>query len=236
MIRTRRDIPELMDEPAVDGRDVDTALLELSLINRWLGGDRVSRRGVEQILRSLPPDRPITVLDVGAGGSDLSRALAPIGRQFEITALDVNPQIADFARAHGRPVTVIIGSAHSLPFGERSFDIVHLSLFLHHCTDDEASALVMNISRIARHGIVINDLHRHAIAYVSISLLTRLLSRSALVRHDAPASVLRGFLRRELAALVPVGLRPDLSISWHWAFRWCVSIPVTPPTDVVSSR
>lgn len=232
MIGNRRNIPELMDEPTVDGRDVDKALLELSMINRWLGGDRVSRQGVRQILRSLPPGRPVTVLDVGAGGSDLSRALAPIGRQFEITALDVNPRVAVFARTHGRPVTVIIGSAHALPFRERSFDIVHLSLFLHHCTDDEARTLLTSLSRIARHGIVINDLHRHAIAYMSISLLTRLVSRSALVRHDAPASVLRGFLRKELAALVPARLQPSLSISWHWAFRWCVSVPLVDPLDV----
>jgi ubiquinone/menaquinone biosynthesis C-methylase UbiE len=234
MIGSRRNIPELMDEPALDGRDVDNALLELSMINRWLGGDRVSREGIKRILGSLPPGRPVTVLDVGAGGSDLSRALAPIGRQFEITALDVNPRVANFARTHGRPVTVIIGSAHALPFPDKSFDLVHLSLFLHHCTDEEARKLLLNLARIARHGIVINDLHRHALAYVSIALLTRLFSRSVFVRHDAPASVLRGFLRGELAALVPARLHPGLSISWHWAFRWCVSIPLTDPTDVVS--
>lgn len=236
MLGGRENIRELMDDPGVTGEDINRALLELSTINRWLGGDRVSRLGVQRILRSVPPGRPVTVLDVGAGGSDLSRALAPLGRQFEITALDVNPRAADFARMHGRPVTMIIGSAHALPFGERSFDIVHLSLFLHHCTDDEARALLTNLSRIARHGIVINDLHRHAIAYVSISLLTRLLSRSALVRHDAPASVLRGFLRKELAALVPVRLHPALSLSWHWAFRWCVSLPLMDPIDGPSSQ
>jgi len=236
MIGGRRNIHEAMDDLAVDEQDLGRALRELSMINRWLGGDRVSRLGVQRILRSLPPGRPVTVLDVGAGGSDLSRALAPLGRQFDITALDVNPRAGDFARSHGRPVTGIVGSAHALRFDEGSFDIAHVSLFLHHCSDEEASALLKNLSRIARHGIVINDLHRHAIAYASIFLLTKLFSRSAIVRHDAPASVLRAFLRGELAALVPAELRTAVSISWHWAFRWCVSVSLANPRDDTRSR
>jgi ubiquinone/menaquinone biosynthesis C-methylase UbiE len=220
-----------MDDLEIDPVSIDRALQELSTINRWLGGDRVSRLGVERIVRSLQPDRPVSVLDVGAGGSDLLRALAPIGRRFEVTALDVNPRAGDFARKHGRPVTVVVGSAHALPFEERSFDLAHVSLFLHHCTDEEARVLLDKLSRIARYGIIINDLHRHPIAYASILLLTRLFSQSALVRHDGPVSVLRGFLRRELAAIVPARLQTAASISWHWAFRWCVSITLADPMD-----
>ena len=234
MIGGRRNIHELMDDPAADAATLESALHELSMINRWLGGDRASRRGVQRILRSMPADRPISVLDVAAGGSDLSRALAPLGRTFEVTALDLNPRAGDFARKHGRPITAIVGSAHALPFHERSFDIAHVALFLHHCTDEEARALLENLSRIVRFGIVINDLHRHAIAYASISLLTGLFSRSVFVRHDAPVSVLRGFLRREIAALVPARLRT--SISWLWAFRWCVSVIVSDPIDDTPSR
>lgn len=231
MIGGRQDIHELMDDPEVDEASHHRALRELSMINRWLGGDRVSRRGVERILPYVPPGRPVSVLDVGAGGSDLSRALAPLDRQFEITALDLNARAGDFARNQGRPVRVIVGSAHALPFDERTFDIAHASLFLHHCPDQQARELLQNLSRIARYGIVINDLHRHTLAYASIFLLTRLFSGSALVRHDAPVSVRRAFLRRELVALFPAPLHPALSVSWHWAFRWCASVCLTDPLD-----
>jgi ubiquinone/menaquinone biosynthesis C-methylase UbiE len=231
MIGARQYIHELMDDPAVDEASHHQALRELSVINRWLGGDRVSRRGVERFLQHIPSDRPVSVLDVGAGGSDLSRALAPLGRRFDITALDLNARAGDFVRKLGHPVQVVVGSAHALPFDEQTFDIAHASLFLHHCTDDQARALLENLSRIARYGIIINDLHRHTIAYASISLLTRLFSRSALVRYDAPASVLRGFLRRELVVLFPARLHTALSISWHWPFRWCASVPLTKTRD-----
>ncbi len=91
----RRTIPELMDDPTVPRGSIDRALHELAIINRWLGGERVSRLGVGRIVRSLRPGTPITILDVGAGGFDLSRALAPLGRQFEVTALDIKPTTVD---------------------------------------------------------------------------------------------------------------------------------------------
>jgi ubiquinone/menaquinone biosynthesis C-methylase UbiE len=222
MVGGRRNIPELMDDLKVDARSLDRALAELSIINRWLGGDRVSRLGVRRILRTVPDGRTVTVLDVAAGGSDLMRALAPLGRSFEVTALDRNPRSGEFARKQGRTITQVVGSAHALPFQDRSFDIAHVSLFLHHCTDGEIRNLLHHLSRIARFGVVINDLHRHAFAYGGVSLLTRVLSRSDLVRHDAPASVLRGFLRSELLDLLPD--TQQASVSRRWAFRWLATI------------
>jgi hypothetical protein len=95
--------------------------------------------------------------------------------------------------------------------------------------------LLENLSRIARYGIIVNDLHRHAMAYLGISLLTRIFSRSAIVRYDGPASVLRGFLRKELPSLFPERLHAALSISWHWAFRWCVAVPLRDSVDDTAS-
>jgi len=231
MIGSRRTLSEMMDDPSVADDQVDRALNELSVINRWLGGFRVSRLGVGHLINSLPVDRPVSVLDVGAGGSDLPQALAPLGRRVDVTSLDLNFHACVRAGGERPPVTAVNGSALSLPFRDRSFDIAHVSLFLHHCTDAEAQTLLADLSRVARHGIVINDLHRHALAYVGISMLTGIFSRSALVRNDAPVSVLRGFLRGEIDALLPPGLQSSTSVSWHWAFRWCVCIPLTDKGD-----
>ncbi len=231
MVGARRNIPEMMDDPAVEDGKVVRALHELAVINRWLGGYRVSRLGVGRLISALSLDRPVTVLDVGAGGSDLPMALAPLRRRFDVTSLDINYHSCVRAMGQRHPVTAVNGSAFSLPFRDRSFDIAHASLFLHHCTDEAAETFLLDLSRVARYGVVINDLHRHTMALAGITVLTGVLSRSAIVRHDAPASVRRAFLRNEIEALLPAGLRASTSISWHWAFRWCVSIALTAARD-----
>jgi hypothetical protein len=71
----------------------------------------------------------------------------------------------------------------------------------------------------SRVGFFINDLHRHPLAYYSIKWLTRLFSKSYLVKNDAPISVERGFIKKEWENLCAMaGIKP-LSIQWQWAFR-----------------
>jgi hypothetical protein len=52
--------------------------------------------------------------------------------------------------------------------------------------------------QIAKRRVLVNDLHRHRVAYFSIRALSFLFSRSRMVRHDGPVSVLRAFRPSEL--------------------------------------
>jgi len=76
----------------------------------------------------------------------------------------------------------------------------------------------------AKVGFIMNDLHRHPLAYYSIAVLTRLFSRSYLVKNDAKLSVLRGFKREELKKLIPHSPFFRWKLSWCWAFRWLLII------------
>ena len=102
-------------------------------------------------------------------------------------------------------------------------DIVHCSLFCHHLKDDELTELFQYMNKHAKVGFVINDLQRHWFAYYSIKFLTRLLNGSSLVKNDAPLSVLRGFKKNELNALLDKSSVKKYSISWKWAFRYLVT-------------
>ncbi len=218
----RRDDQELMDRPGIPYHDLETALGELGVINRWLGGFRTTRIGIERLTRDLPAGMVLSVLDLASGGTDLREVLRPLGREFRVTALDINPQMHEFAGRHGQET--VTASAHQLGYPDHSFDIVHTSLFLHHCTDTDAALLISRAARIARLGVVVNDLQRSRIALVAISILTALFSRSAIVRHDAPLSVRRGFTRRELASVLADAGVSNAAPSRHWAFRWCLCI------------
>jgi hypothetical protein len=73
-------------------------------------------------------------------------------------------------------------------------------------------------------GFFINDLQRHPFAYHSIKILTKIFSRSYLVKNDGPISVLRGFRKNEWMQLIEKAGITKYSIYWRWAFRYLVVV------------
>jgi ubiquinone/menaquinone biosynthesis C-methylase UbiE len=177
---------EIMDDLSRVESEFAAAYRELTIINRWLGGIRA-------IEKFLPSGRDLLMLDVAAGGCDVSEALL---QKFpcHIVALDLNGR----GLKRAKRAWPLIGDAMDLPFPERSFDVAMSSLFFHHLSNEHCVRVLAQMWRIARRRVIINDLHRHAIAYFSIRGLTRLFSRSPMVRHDAPVSVRRSFRPAEL--------------------------------------
>jgi len=107
-------------------------------------------------------------------------------------------------------------------FAAQSYDVLTASLFCHHFTDDELVLLLRRWQQQAGVAVIINDLHRHWLAYHSIRLLTKLFGGSRLVQHDAPLSVARAFSRADWRRLLAAADIPAYSLRWCWAFRWQV--------------
>ena len=120
-------------------------------------------------------------------------------------------------------VRVGAGDALDLSLVDDAVDLTLAALFLHHFEGPQAVALLREMQRVARIGIVVNDLHRHPLAYWGIRLVGALVPTSAMFRHDAPLSVLRGFSRDELTALARQANLSRAVIRWHWAFRWTLT-------------
>jgi ubiquinone/menaquinone biosynthesis C-methylase UbiE len=230
MLGPRSSLLEMIDDMSITDERIDDALKELKVVNHFLGGGNVSRLGVARVTRTLPKDLPLRILDCGAGGSDLPRVLSSLDKRVEVTALDLNVRACQHAASKFASSHVVNASAFRLPFRDRAFDIVHASLFCHHFGPHELRSLLAEWSRVARIGIVINDLQRSAMAYLGIMALTRLFSRSIMVRNDAPLSVRRGFLKNELLEITAAYSR--VTITRHWAFRWLVTIELTGKNNV----
>lgn len=177
---------EIMDDLSRPESEFDAAYRELTVINRWLGGIRA-------IQRFLPVESNLLMLDVAAGGCDVSEALL---RRIpcRIVALDLNGR----GLRRARRAWPLVGDALELPFADLTFDVTMASLFFHHLPNDGCVHVLSEMWRIARRRVIINDLHRHFFAYYSIRALTTLFSRSPMVRHDAPVSVRRSFRPAEL--------------------------------------
>jgi hypothetical protein len=85
-------------------------------------------------------------------------------------------------------------------------------------------AFFSHLKKQAGIGFLINDIHRHSLAYYSIKLLTTLFSKSSMVKYDAPLSVLRAFSRKELSNILRSAGIESFTIKWKWAFRWQVVV------------
>lgn len=225
MLGPRSTSPEVMDDMSITDERIDAALKELTVINRFLGGNRASLFGIRQMAESLPRSHRIRILDCGAGGADLVNALRALDRPYTITSLDLNFRACHYSKSRRSGLNAVNGSAFKLPFRDRSFDLIHAAMFCHHFDDKALGLILHEWSRVASVGIVINDLRRSAAAFLGITFLTKLLSRSPMVRNDAPLSVRRGFQRDELAGITSG--YGSVTMSRHWAYRWLVTIAFT---------
>lgn len=222
MFFPRRDnSKEIMDDHSITGPEMYKALDELEVINKYLGGRAVTREGIEYCLKAAGGKKSFTLLDLGSGGSDVLRFNG--GAKIKVFHLDVNPGILKRMKSLNSDADCICADAAALCFKEKSFDLIHLSLFLHHFSNDELKSLLTEAMKTARIGIVINDLRRNILAYAGIKLLVNLFSKSKMVKNDGPLSVKRSFVRQDLTDMLnPFG--KDYIIKRKWAFRWLVCI------------
>lgn len=225
MFFKRQYTPEIMDDFSITDERIDKALKELNIINRYLGGNSTSSKGIKEIKKNIPDKRKLKIIDIGSGGSNLFNcAIKTEGIIFSSVSVDLNIRACKFIKNEYPENKVVCSNALSTPFKKTSVDIIHVSLFLHHFTEEEIKYLINSFMEIVQYGVVINDLQRSVFALAGIKLLTMLFSRSEFVKNDGPLSVKRGFLRSELMEILTKVNASGYKISWRWAFRWLVII------------
>ena len=208
----RRNGPELIDLPLENSSRSEYAgsLADIRTVNRFLGDYRAMLKYFTALLpvEAGLPAGPVRVLDVATGSADIPVEIVKWARgkkmRIEVTALDNNSVAVLEAEAftEGYPeITVTRADGFSLPFEDGSFDIVLCAKALHHFSEEDTVRFLQEIGRVAAIGYIVMDLRRSWVAWVLISLLTRLLTKNRFTRHDGPLSVLRSYTVRELDAL-----------------------------------
>jgi 2-polyprenyl-3-methyl-5-hydroxy-6-metoxy-1,4-benzoquinol methylase len=218
---------EIMDDLDCRGEVVDQTLRELDFINHWLGGNAVTLNGLQSVWKTIPKAQKTSIVDLGCGSGEMLRLIAKrttkSGRQVDLIGLDANPNITLYAQTHScgfENIKIETVNIFSEGFRQRKFDIVLATLFLHHFTEEELIGILASLKNQVRYGIIINDIHRHPLAFYSIKLLTMLFSKSAMVKFDAPLSVLRAFKKTELINILHRAGIAHYQLKWKWAFRW----------------
>nr|MBS0038081.1 methyltransferase domain-containing protein [Saprospiraceae bacterium] len=232
-MKKRSQKKELMDGPLEDPKLLYHNLEELIFINRWTS----AYGSVFKHLKKMIPgngDREITLIDIGCGAGDflwyIFQRKEELNCKLHLIGLDAEPHAISFARERfpsmASEVEWVISDYKSFLSTDREIDLITCNLFCHHLSDEEIIQFISTLQKKVREGAVINDLHRHPLAYLSIKLLTRLFSTSEYTKNDAPLSVLRGFRRKEWEDLIDSAGSKDAmnwEIRWQWAFRHLIT-------------
>ena len=222
---------ELLDGPLDDLAALASNLRDFRRINRWLGGTSLSEPAIDAIAAHRPE---LTLLDVGTGGADIPVALLERARRrsrhWSVVAIDSRPEVLATA-VRVRPAVASmpglqlhVGDGRSLPYPDRSFDVAHASLVLHHLTPLEADGLLREMARVARLGVVVNDLERGRLGWLGAWLMGHLLTGSRFTRHDAPLSVARSYRASEMLGLMETAdLKPVRVVRGAMGQRYAVA-------------
>lgn len=202
----RVDVPELLESGSLDPADVRANLADLARLNRLPGGTGASAGAIARLVRGVAQPR---IVDVGTGRGDMPVAFARRG--WRTIAVDDNPEVLQVARSVTRRVSaveVVDADGARLPFPDDAVDAAHCSLLIHHLAPDRAVAVLAEMSRVARHGVVVNDLRRGVVPLAITAATTVALARSRVTRADGIASARRAYTLRELDELLErAGLR-----------------------------
>jgi ubiquinone/menaquinone biosynthesis C-methylase UbiE len=194
-------------------------------------GATLSSRAVDALVGD---DDGIAILDVGSGAVDIPMRLLDDGRRRGVrryvTAVDARSEVVDAATrawpglATTVGLTIEVADGRSLPYPDGSFDVSHASLVLHHLDPEGALEFLAELRRVARRGVVVNDLARSRLTVAGAWLSSHLFTTNRYTRHDAPMSARRAYTVAEARALIlRSGLAPVAELVGPFGHRWAIA-------------
>ncbi|MCB1113016.1 MAG: methyltransferase domain-containing protein [Chlamydiia bacterium] len=209
--------------------EYNNCLKLLERINFFLGGFRASWKALKALNKS-----PASILEVGCGGGYLCQHLHRWFPYATVQGIDISSEAIDHAQKHlpvdfKKNVFFRIQDDKTIEYPDNSFDVVTTMLVCHHMTDDELVTFLQQSYRVCSQAVVINDLHRHILAYISFSLVAPFAFPNRLIWHDGRLSVRRSFHKRDwLSLLEKAGFQKhQYTLKWNPAFRWTLTIKKT---------
>ncbi len=223
--KNRSDTNELMDDFSLEGERLYNTLDQLANINKWLGGNYVTLNGLKKLLKNYPKEKELIIIDLGCGNGDMLRIVFRFLKKnkynFKLIGVDANRYTINYAKKLSKnypEITYLQHDIFSEEFKSLKYDLVLATLFLHHFKEEQLIKLLSNQLKTAKLGILVNDLHRHRLAYYLFKGLG-LFIKNPMVKEDGLTSILRGFKRKELEKTAEK-LAVKSEISWKWAFRF----------------
>ena len=171
----RSDKRELLDNENIPFEHIKRNMQELNTINHYLGGHQITLAGLKYLISDFKSDTiPLHIVEIGCGGGDNLRVIKEWAQKHKqsihLTGIDINPECINFAQSikANQDITFINSDYKEVEFDFKPH-IIFCSLFCHHFKEEELTAMIQWMKANSRLGFYINDLHRHPLAFYSIT-------------------------------------------------------------------
>lgn len=193
-------------------------LHKLDKVGKYLGGDKASLKTLKQL-----PFSPTSILDVGCGGGGFTKKLGKYFGDSQIKGIDISVSAVNYAITKNKLQNVDFAHCRLEEIPSKSYDVVITTLVCHHLKDQDLTQFLQHCVRVAKRRVIINDLHRHPIAFGAFWVFGSLFLRNRLIIHDGCLSVKRAFIRKDWNRYLN---ETNIAgkISWHFPFRWLVTL------------
>ena len=211
---------EMMDRPQPVSAELERDLERLRQLNRWFGSHRLVLNFMRRWIR---PHTRTRIVDLATGSGDIPRLIANYARgiraQVEIDALDRQSATLEIARKLSSSYPEICyRQADILEWNSgETYDVALCTLALHHFSDEDAVSVLRQCHQLSRRFVLVSDLRRGLLLRTGVYLLTALIFREPMTRHDARLSAVRSFSPSEMRNLA---LRAGWKHFGHKKFRF----------------
>ncbi|WP_124980435.1 methyltransferase domain-containing protein [Nonlabens xiamenensis] len=221
---------EWMDHPGINPRELQAAVDDINTINSLLQGFKFTLNAVKELLAQYPKV-PLHIVDVGCGDGAMLRYLHQHldDERLSFTGLDIAAASIEQARRmspRDARLRFRESDIHQLREEHLGCDIMISSLTMHHFDEEQILSFLAQFKRLTSKAIIINDLHRHAVAYYLFKYLSPIFIRNEISRHDGLVSIASGFKKADFKRYADFLNCTTDRLTWKWSFRYIWIIPI----------
>jgi 2-polyprenyl-3-methyl-5-hydroxy-6-metoxy-1,4-benzoquinol methylase len=170
-----------------------------------------------------------SVLDVGCGGGLFLLHLSQYYPHMQLRGMDISAIAIEEAQLALQSWQKINPNTHvsfqlqeqtQLKLEKNSVDVILLTLVCHHIENHDLVIFLQKACAASRKAVIINELHRHRLAYWLYGITSPLLFKNKMITYDGLISIKRGFTRVEWQQLLQKAGIKNYQLKWCFPFRW----------------
>ena len=210
ILNNRSKEQESLDNLELSGKGLEQTLRQLAFINRSLGN---TSSLIGEVLKVIEENRlqEIKLIDLGCGGGDVLKDLAPKlskkGITYSLVGVDGNPHALEHARKESQDIPFLSFQQADILANDyelEACDILISSHFMYHFEEEALIDFLRKHKVSVKYSILISELQRNKWSFLLFRMFSPLLGFNQMVKNDGLTAIKRAYTKAEIKRLLSV--------------------------------